>query len=179
MYTVCKAKVLKGAVNMRKVYVEELERDSFNSFGFYENMINPVTEKNSEKPIEFFRDMLQLNLGSSTRASFSICRVEPRPFLIDTNEFHSSTGEGILPLDNDILVHVGPATSGEVPFERIRVFKIPSGTMVVLRPGTWHHAPFTLDNKPTNVLVVLPERTYATDCSVRVSDDEDIIYIEA
>jgi ureidoglycolate lyase len=97
---------------------------------------------------------------------------------IDTNEFHTSTGEGILPLDNDIFIHVGPATAGEVPFEKIRVFLIPKGTMVVLRPGTWHHAPFTSGNKPANVLIVLPERTYAIDCTVKVSKEADLIEFE-
>jgi ureidoglycolate lyase len=54
-------------------------------------------------------------------------------------------------------------------------FGIPRGTLVVLRPGVWHHAPFTIDGKPANVLVVLPERTYANDCVVvELSAEEQV-----
>ena len=60
----------------------------------------------------------------------------------------------------------------------MQVFRVPMGTMVVLRPGVWHHAPFTVDDDPANVLIVLPERTYANDCLV-VELGEDGVSIEA
>jgi len=103
-----------------------------------------------------------------TIASFSTCRVEKRDLVIDATEFHGATGEGILPLDNDILIHVGPATPADVgpPLDKIHVFRVPKGTMVVLRPGVWHHAPFTPNDAPANVLIVLPERSYANDYEV-------------
>lgn len=47
-----------------------------------------------------------------------------------------------------------------------RVFHVPAGTMVVLRPGVWHHAPFTTNHRSVNILITLPERTYANDCTV-------------
>ena len=87
--------------------------------------------------------------------------------VIDVSEFHSACGEGNLPLDGDIAIHVGPATpNGETPVGRIEVFRVPKGAMVVMRPGVWHHAPFALDTDCVNTLIVLPERTYANDCQV-------------
>ncbi len=165
---------------MRTVQVKELQVETFMPFGFYANMIDPGTEKIGSAPIEFFRDMLQLELGNAGRVSFSTCRVEPRELIIDVSEYHSTAGEGILPLDNDVLMHVGPATpaDGQVPADKIEVFRVPQGTMVVLRPGVWHHASFTTNGKPANMLIALPERLYANDCHVCELKKEEQIKIE-
>jgi ureidoglycolate lyase len=151
---------------MRNEKVGELSPEKFQPFGSFAPMINPAGAKLGAPPIEFYRDMLSLKVGTPT-ASFSVCRVEKRPMVVDVTEFHSWCGEGILPLDGDILIHVGPATpKGEVPVEKIKIFRVPRGTMVTLNPGVWHHAPFAYKSVAVNVLIVLPERTYANDCIV-------------
>jgi ureidoglycolate lyase len=162
---------------MRTVKIEALSLEKFLAFGSYSSHLNPTGEKIGATPIEFFRDMVQQDLGKTSTASFSTCRVENRKWVIDVCEYHSGCAETLLPLDNDVLIHVAPATpDGErVPLDKIRVFRIPRGTLVVLRPGVWHHAPFTIDGKPANVLVVLPERTYANDCVVvELSAEEQV-----
>lgn len=165
---------------MKKVKAQALTVESFLPYGFFANMINPTMEKIGAEPIEFYRDMLQLDLGGVGIGSFSICRVERRPLVIDVSEYHTATGEGILPLDNDVLIHVGPATveDGCVPFDALKAFRVPKGTMVVLRPGVWHHAPLTVNDDSANVLIVLPERTYANDCEVFEFMDDEKIEIE-
>jgi len=164
---------------MRTVKVEKLSVEEFLPFGFYAQLINPDTERIGTPPIEFFRDMVQQDLGGASIASFSTCRVKKRDLVIDVAEYYTMTGEGILPLDGDVLIHVGPATppGDGVPLDKIKVFRVPQGTMVVLRPGTWHHAPFTVDDSPTNVLIVLPERAYANDCEVVELGEENKIMI--
>ena len=153
---------------MSPVKVRDLGVEAFLPFGFYAPLLDPQTERIGAPPIEFYRDIVQQDLGGAAIASFSICRVEPRPAVIDVTEYHTRAAEGILPLDNDVLIHVGPATPpGEAPpLDRFQVFRVPRGTMAVLRPGVWHHAPFTANADPANVLIVLPERTYANDCVV-------------
>ena len=165
---------------MRTVKARELCVEEFLPYGFYANMINPDTEKIGAAPIEFFRDLVQQNLGNTSIASFSVCRVEPRALVVDVTEYHTTTGEGILPLDHDVLIHVAPATpaNNQVPLEKIEVFRVPQGTMVVLRPGVWHHAPFTVNEHPANVFIVLPERAYANDCKVFELQEQDRIIIE-
>jgi len=164
---------------MRTVKIEDLSPQAFLPFGFYAQQINPSTDKLGAPPVEFFRDMVQQDLGQATRVSFSTCRVEQRAKKIDVSEYHSQTGEAILPLDRDVLIHVGPATAGNaVPLDKLRVFRVPRGTLVVLRPGVWHHAPFTMDGEPANVLIVLPERTYANDCVVVELPEADQLVIE-
>ena len=163
---------------MRTITPEPLSAESFLPFGFYAPMIDPVAVKIGAKPIEFFRDMLQLDLGGAASPSFSTCRVEPRDAVIDVTEYHSFCGEGILPMDNDVLIHVGPASPGdEPPLDEFRVFRLPKGIMAILRPGVWHHAAFTANDRPANVLIVLPERIYANDCTVVELAGDDRIAI--
>lgn len=163
---------------MRKIKVKELSLEAFKLYGSFEKMEGPEAYHFGAPPIKFYRDMIGLDLGGAAKASFSICQVEQRPFVIDKTEYHSSTGEGILPLDADVVIHVGPATNGAVPLDEMEAFRVPRGTMAVLRPGVWHHAAFASGAKPANVLIVLPERTYANDCTVVELDEKDRIEIE-
>ena len=151
---------------MKSVMVEQLSLEKFSPFGSYANMINPNAEKFGFPPREFYRDMLQQNIGRESIVSYSITRVEPRDLIINMSEYHSYTAEGLLPLDNDILIHVAPATrpNSDFPFDKVRVFRVPKGTLVIIRPGVWHHAPFIINNDHVNILIMLPERTYENDC---------------
>lgn len=154
---------------MRKVKVEELSKEAFAPFGEYVDMASPKGEFLGAKPVVFFRDMMPVTLGCpSSEIAFSICQVEKRPMVVDIAEYHSACGEVNLPIDADILVHVAPATpNGVCPFEKFRVFRIPKNTLFYFRPGVWHHAPYVCGNASVaNVMVVLPERTYANDCIV-------------
>ncbi len=164
---------------MRKATIKELSYENFCVYGSFANMINPQTPLIGEKPIEFFRDMVLVDLATSTSASLSVCRVEKRPLVVDVTEFHSYCEEGILPLDGNVLIHVGPATpKGVMSLEQIEIFRVPKGTLVSLRPGVWHHAPFAYNSESVNVLIVLPERTYANDCTVYEIPEEKRIEIE-
>ena len=152
---------------MKNLTIKELTKETFEKYGRYGNLINPDTEKLGAEPIEFYRDMVRLDLGHKTTALFSTCRVCKRPPVVDVTEFHNFTDEGILPLDADILIHVAPATpQGAPPLDKVEIFRIPKGTFVTLYPGVWHHAPFAHNAEVANVLIVLPERTYETDCHV-------------
>lgn len=165
---------------MRTTKVKELTLEAFQPYGSYAHFIDPTGEKLGAPPVEFFRDMLLQDLGPRGVAAFSTCRVEKREPFIDITEYHTHTAEGMLPLDNDVLIHVAPATpaDGRVPLDKIVVFRVPRGTMVVIRPGVWHHAPFTVDDAPANVLIVLPERIYANECAVFPLAEDDRIRIE-
>ena len=162
---------------MRSVKIKELTAAAFSGYGSFANMINPDAEKIGEEPIEFYRDMMPLDVGSAS-PSFSICRVTERPIVVDISEFHNTTEEGILPLDADVLIHVAPATpEGVPPVDQMEIFRVPRGTFVRLRRGVWHHAPFVVDEKEANVLIVLSERIYATDCEVREISTNDQVSV--
>ena len=165
---------------MHTVTVEALNLETFASFGTFSSMLQPNTPHIGAAPISFYRDAVPLELGGKT-PSFSSCRVEARAFVIDVMEYHSSTGEGILALDGDVLVQLAPATppGDPFPFEHVRVFRVPQGTLLAIRPGVWHHAPFAIGNRAVNVLIVLPERTYANDCVVLQFQEAERIRIAA
>jgi len=163
---------------MRQAKIKELSFEDFAPYGRYANMINPKCCKLGEEPIEFYRDMVRLDLGIHNIALFSVCRVCNRPNVVDETEFHNGTAEGILPLDSDILIHVAPAGAGsKPPVELIEIFRVPRGTFVSLNAGVWHHAPFAYGSDVANTLVVLPERTYAVDCHVEQIPQADRVEI--
>ena len=151
---------------MNQIKAKELTMEGFAAFGTFAKMLNPKPAYPNARPVSFVADMAQLNLGKATIASFSVCRVEKRPNIVDTVESHTSCGEGILPLDGDIIIHVGrPTPTSFIPFDSLEAFRVPQGTFVALRRGVWHFAPFAVDGT-VNTLIVLPERTYAEDCFV-------------
>jgi ureidoglycolate lyase len=165
---------------MRTLKAGPLSMEAFAPFGQYANFIDPDALKIGAPPIEFFRDMVPLNLGGSNLPSFSVCRVEKREMIIDATEYHDTSGEGIMPLDGDVLMHVGPAVPpGQAPpLDEFRVFHVPRGTFVALNPGVWHHGPFTVSGAPVSSLIVLPQRLYAVDCSTVELGGEDCIRVE-
>ena len=132
-------------------------------------MLRPEWEKIGDgRTVDFFRDILPLRLGVETVASFSLCHARSREPLIEAVEYHTSTEEAILPLDADIAMAFAPATpAGPVPLDRMTAYRIPRGTMVVLRAGAWHSGPYLIGAGAVHILVALPERTYANDCIVR------------
>lgn len=165
---------------MKTVKIEKLSLEAYKPFGTYANLINPSDEKLGAPPVEFFRDQLQLDVSGDVSFSYSCCRVEKRPMIIDILEYHSSCGEVVLPLDNDILLQVAPATGNgdPLPLDKMRVFYVPKGTAITIKPGVWHWGPFTVNDEPANILINLPERTYANDCIVVNLKEEEFIEIE-
>jgi ureidoglycolate lyase len=152
---------------MRDITYRKLSPEGFAKFGTYANMINPSAPKLGAEPIEFYRDMVQSQLGVVPVASFGVCRVVKRPLMMDVSEYHDTCCEIVLPLDGDVLMHVAPAgPEKEFPFDTAEVFLVPQGTLCCLRPGVWHHAPYALRTEVVNCLIALPERTYMNDCKV-------------
>ncbi|MDD5727226.1 MAG: ureidoglycolate lyase [Victivallales bacterium] len=151
---------------MKTLTVQELSIEKFARYGQFADMLNPGGDFIGKKPLAFFRDMLQQNLKNPA-ISYSILHVSPRRKVIDVSEYHDDSAEMFMPLDSDVIAHVAPADCGpEVPVEKIELFRVPKGTMVILRPGVWHHAPFVPDGETASVLIALPERLYMTDCKV-------------
>jgi ureidoglycolate lyase len=151
--------------------VKPLTMEAFKPYGTF-GALTPPTDAPlvGGDIISFWPDcggVLNLGPDGNNQVSLGICQTAWRPLAIDVCEFHTCTGEGILPLDGDIYLHVGPAT-GDDTIPALEVFRVPQGTAVLLKPGVWHHAPFAV--KPgdvVNSVIILPQRTYANDCIVR------------
>ncbi len=168
---------------MRELRYRRLDAAAFAPYGSYAAMLDPEAggrpaPRIGQPPIEFFRDVIQSGIGGDTTVSFGVCRVTRRPPVIDASEYHDGSCEALMPIDGDVLVHVAPAVPGErFPSEQAEVFLVPRGTMVVLRPGVWHHGPFALRAERVSCLVALPERLYARDCTSVAIPLEDQIHV--
>ncbi|HVO19927.1 MAG TPA: ureidoglycolate lyase [Anaeromyxobacter sp.] len=155
---------------MRDLTYHRLDPAAFAPYGSYAALMDPdagarPAQRIGAPPVEFFRDLLQSGLGLDTTVSFGVCRVTRRPPVVDASEYHDASCEALMPMDGDVLVHVAPAVpGGRFPAEQAEVFLVPRGTMVVLRPGVWHHGPFALGAERVSCLVALPERLYQRDC---------------
>ena len=158
---------------MKTIKVQELTVENFAKYGAFGDMLNPSGPFLGAEPSVFYRDMVMLGLGPANEAAFSVCRVTKSADVVTNIEYHKYTGEGILPLDGDVNLVFAPATAnGDVPFDRLEVFRAPKGTFVAIRPGVWHCGAFAREGV-VSVLIVLPQRTYANDCVVvRIPEGE-------
>lgn len=166
---------------MKSIKVQKLTRENFHKFGSFANFIDPLSEPATgpkDAVLAFFRDMLQVDLGGAV-PSFSTCRIMPRPMVITDAEYHNFTSEAAMPLDQDAIFWCAPANaSQEFPADDVEAFLVPKGTMIMLRPGVWHHAGIATEDKPLNVMIVLPERAYLNDIYCIPVKEEQQIAIE-
>jgi ureidoglycolate lyase len=153
---------------MKKTGIRKLTAEAFARYGSYASILEPSGDKLGAPPVEFYRDMVQQNLGRATQVSYSACVVDAKqPRIIDCVEYHDYCGEAIICLDGDYLMHVAPACGkDDLPYDSIEVFLLPRGTVVYVKPGVWHQAGFPYGCDQVHILCALPERTYVTDCVV-------------
>ena len=164
-------------MNHQKLPVKRLEGEGFARYGAYARVIPASARALGPAPIQFMPDLLRMSCDG--RVGFSVNRLAKRTFAITALECHDRAQEAILPLDGDVLVHLAPPTrKSAVPVDEIEVFLVPRGTMLLIEPGVWHHAPFPVGEGDCHVLVVLPERTYENDCFVHRLAPEDAIGID-
>ena len=159
---------------MKEIKISKLTRDAFAPFGTFTKLVDYNTER-----FGFFPDLIQLNLGGTHLPSFSVNRnQETEVKIIRGAEGHTNTGEGIMPIDGDILIHVAPPSRPDrLDSSLIKVFLVPAGTFVALRPGAWHLSPFPYKKEIVYTMVVLPERTYAKDSYHVRFEEADYIQI--
>ena len=153
--------------------IQELTSHAFSKYGTFASLTPPNgCALAQDDIIAFWPDcggVLDLGPMASNQLAIGICQVHWRPLQVEVSEYHTATGEGNLPLDGDIYIHVAPPTAGDtVPVDAIEIFRVPQGTMVILKPGVWHHAPYAIQKDAViNTLILLPQRTYANDCVVK------------
>lgn len=149
---------------MAEIRLETLSVEGFARYGIFADMSRPKGEHIGEGDVLFYRDMLGADMAGRP-ASLSVCVARRRQLAIETMEHHTHCDEVTLPLDGDIAIFVAAASPpGALPGP-VEAFRVPCGTAVVLRPGVWHGAPYPLDCETVHALVVLPQRTYANDCT--------------
>ena len=157
---------------MRKIKIEAITKESFSLFGEFYNMAEPDGYALSGAIHKFYPD--RMTTACSSRLAFSPLVVnKPAKMIITQQEYHTTTEELILPLDDDMIIHVAPASGGAVVTDHARAFIVPKNTLVKLKAAIWHLAPLPATKDQLTALIILPECTYANDCPVVDLSPED------
>lgn len=157
---------------MRKISVKELNDRDFKQYGVFCS----VTEPSGNHFGTFYADNIPYAASAGAPITFSplVCGKSEK-MIVSGVEYHNYAFEGIVPIDDDVVIHVALPSKGPVP-ELTEAFLVPKGTAVVLKPGVWHEAPMPVDHD-AHVLIILPERTYQNDCVYVNYGDEDAMEI--
>lgn len=158
---------------MRSIKAKELSAEGFKTYGNYFDMVHPEGNHLGA----FYPDHVLMPVSGQMPIGFSaLASAKPEKMIITAAEYHNTTPEGILALDDDIVLHVAPPSTTPVP-HLTEAFIVPRGTMVVLKTGVWHLAPLPIHNEVVHVLITLPERIYFNDCTVVDYKEEEYFEI--
>lgn len=158
---------------MRKIQAKPLSAEAFKRYGSYYDTLHPEGNHLGD----FYQDPILMAVSGQMSIGFStFVATKLEKMIITAAEYHNTTSEGILPLDDAIIIHVAPPSVDPVP-DLTEAFIIPKGTMVVLNTGVWHFSPLPLHKQVAHVLITLPERTYFNDCTVVDYKEEEYFEI--
>ena len=150
---------------MKQVKVQPLTRDAFAPFGEFYSMAEPDGYALVGAIHQFFPD--RMTTACTGRLAFSPLVVKrPERMIITQQEYHTTAEELILPLDDDMILHVAPASGGKTVTDHAKAFLVPKNTLVKLKAAIWHLAPLPAAREQLTALIILPECTYANDCPV-------------
>ena len=150
---------------MRQIKATPITHENFASFGQFYTMENPSGYPLSGEIHRFFPDRLSASCGTSVGYSPSLVK-KPAEMLITQAEYHTTTWEMILPLNDDMIIHCAPPSNGTPVPEYTQAFLVPRHTLVKLNACVWHLAPLPVNAEELCAMIILPECTYCNDCTV-------------
>ena len=150
---------------MKTIKVQPLTHEEFAPFGQFYTMDKPEGYALCGEIHQFFPDRLLAD--SNHRVGYSPILVKkPEKMVITQQEYHTTTWEMIMPLDDDMILHVAPPSAGTVIPDYVQAFIVPKHTLVKMNAGVWHLAPLPSEKEMLTAMIILPECTYANDCTV-------------
>ena len=150
---------------MRQVKVEALTAEAFAPFGQFYTMDQPRGYALCGELHQFFPDRLVAD--STHRVGYSPILVKkPEKMVITQQEYHTTTWEMILPMNDDMILHVAPASAGTPVTDLAKAFLVPRNTLIKMNAAIWHLAPLPANKDELSAIIILPECTYANDCTV-------------
>ena len=159
---------------MKTIKAKPITVENFSYYGQFTNLLDPQGYSLGD----FFHDRVRMNMAGNMNLAFSplvVHKSEPR--IVSQAEYHNTTQEVILCLDDDVILHVAPPSKEPVP-ELTEAFIVPKGTLVCLNLGVWHLSAMPINLDTAHVLIVLPERIYLNDCIVVDYPEERQVRIE-
>ncbi len=162
---------------MRTIKLEKLTKEAFAPFGEYCTFTNPDGYALKGALHRFFPDRVIINFGKN--AGFSPLLVKkPEVMKITQAEYHTTTAEVLVPLNDDMILHVAPPSGGKPVPEYTKAFLVPKNTVIKMNACVWHLAPLPANVDELCVMVVLPECTYMNDCVVVDFNQDEQFIIE-
>ncbi|MBQ9736041.1 MAG: ureidoglycolate lyase [Clostridia bacterium] len=160
---------------MKTVKLEALSKEAFAPFGEYYTMSAPEGYPLCGELHRFYPD--RLTTATSGLLAFSPILVKkPEVMKVTQIEYHTTTAEIILPLNDDMILHVAPPSAGKPLPEYTRAFLVPKNTLIKMMPCVWHLAPLPANADELCAMIVLPSCTYMNDCTVvDLKEDEQFI----
>ena len=157
---------------MQTIQARPITNESFAPFGQFYHITKPKGYALSGEIHRFYPD--RLTASSAHNLGYSPLVVQkPERMIITAVEYHTTTWEMILPLDDDMILHVAPASGGTPVPELAQAFLVPAHTLVKINAAIWHLAPLPATKETLTAMIILPECTYANDCTViNLSEDQ-------
>lgn len=162
---------------MRTIKAKPITHEEFSAYGSFYSITEPKGYSLNGELHRFFPD--RLTETYTTRTAFSPILVKkPEVMKITQAEYHTTTPEIILPLNDDMIIHVAPASAGTPVPQLAEAFIVPKGTLVKINTAIWHLAPLPVHVDELAAMIILPECTYANDCTVVDFAEDDYFVIE-
>ncbi len=144
---------------------EPITNESFAPFGRFYKMSSPEGYSLKGEIHKFFPD--RLTASAYKDIAFSPILVDKcDKYIITQQEYHTTTWEIIMPLNDDMIIHCAPASAGTPVNEYAKAFIVPKNTVVMINAAIWHLCPLPVNENRLCAMIVLPECTYANDCTV-------------
>ena len=150
---------------MREIKAVPISLENFAPFGQFYTMEQPAGYALCGELHRFFPDRLTASADHAVGYSPILVK-KPKDMVITQQEYHTTTWEMVMPLTDDMILHCAPASAGKPVTELAQAFLVPRHTLVRLNAGVWHLAPLPANLDELCAMVILPECTYANDCTV-------------
>ena len=163
---------------MRTIKAVPITVENFRPYGSFTSMLEP---KGNCFPGDntFYPDQVELNVQGGKPITFSPLVVKkPERMIVTQAEYHNYTGEGVFVIDDDAVIHVAPPSKRVIVPEKTEAFIVPKGTLIRLNTGVWHLAALPVHAPLLHVMIILPERVYANDCTVCDYPEDRQVLIE-
>ncbi len=149
-----------------------ITHENFAPFGQFYTMTDPKGYALCGEIHKFFPD--RLTASATHNIGFSPIFVKkPSKMIVTEIEYHTTTWEMIMPLNDAMILHVAPASAGKPVTDLTQAFVVPKNTLVKINAAIWHLAPLPKNEDELHAMIILPECTYANDCTVVSLSEEE------
>ena len=96
---------------MRTIKAVPITAENFRPYGSFASMLAP-TGNCFPGDATFYPDQVEMNVQGGKPITFSPLTVKkPEKMIVTKAEYHNYTGEGVLVLDDDAVIHVAPPSN--------------------------------------------------------------------